>query len=497
MNSQEENKKRLASFTNAYKSMISTNDNAYKDIGYFGNRLNFLKVKDYSLEDIKKTIESGSITEKIKLSRNYFQIDGIYRRIIIHYATILKYVGLLIPSPAYNRSLSEDFVQKKYGAAMDFIDGINVPNLSTHFAIRALRDGCYYGVIQSIDKTSISILDLPVQYCTTRFKNKQNEDIIEFDVRYFDTIHDKKVREGALSVYPKEISNWYRKYKNVKNKYAKDPWVYVPTEISICLPFIDGIPNFLNIIPDTVEYDLAVEEDREKDAEEIRKIIIQKIPHLPTGELLFEPDEAKVMHDGAVKMMKNNKNISILTTYGDVDAIVSKTSRDNSINMITKALENVYTETGVSKQLFGSDSNLALEASINNDLAMMMIFANKISTLFTNIVNNKYSNSNIKFVYKILPVTYYNTSKFIDTTFKMATSGYSFILPMLGLGFSQKQLSDIKKLENDLLGLNELLIPLSTAYTESNNAGRPKKDDSEKSDKTIANEESLDKGGSE
>ena len=79
----------------------------------------------------------------------------------------------------------------------------------------------------------------------------------------------------------------------------------------------------------------------------------------------------------------------------------------------------------------------------------------------------------------------------------MANSGYSFILPMIGLGFSQKQLMDIKKLENDLMGLKDLLIPLSTAYTESGNVGRPQKDDSEKSDKTIANEESLDKGGSE
>lgn len=491
------NKERLASFTNAYKSMISTNENAYKDVGPFSSRKSTSGVKDYSLDEIKRIINSTSTTEKITLSRNYFQADGIYRRILIHYATLLKYVGILIPSPAYNRSLSEDFVRKKYGAAMDFVDGIDIPSLSVHFALGALRDGCYYGVIQEVGKRSISILDLPVQYCATRFKNKQNEDIIEFDVRYFDSIHDVKVREGALSVYPKVISSWYRRYKNRKNKTVRSPWVYIPTEISICLPFLDGIPNFLNIIPDTVEYDLAVEEDREKDAEEIRKIIVQKIPHINDGELLFQPNEAKVMHEGAVKMMKGNKNISVLTTYGDVDAIVSKTSRDNNVNMITKALENVYNETGVSKQLFGSDSNLALETSINNDLAMMMIFANKISTLFTNIVNSKYSNVNIRFSYKILPISYYNTSKFIDTTFKMANSGYSFILPMIGLGFSQKQLMDIKKLENDLMGLKDLLIPLSTAYTESGNVGRPQKDDSEKSDKTIANEESLDKGGSE
>lgn len=494
MVSQKDPKERVTSFTNAFNGMIATNDSAYKDTSFFGDRQNRERIKKYSIEEIYRIIESGSIREKISLSRNYFQGDGIYRRIIIYYATLLKYVGILIPSPAYNRSLSEDFVQKKYGVAMDFIDGIDIPTLSTNFAISALRDGCYYGVIQDVGKRNISILDLPTKYCVTRFKNKQNEDIIEFDTRYFDSISDEQAKKGALSVYPKPIVNWYKRYKNGK---VKSPWVYIPTEISICLPFLDGLPNFLNMIPDAVEYDLAVDEDRERDAEEIRKIIVQKIPHLQGGELLFEPDEAKVMHDGAVKMMKGNPNISVMTTYGDVEAIVSKTSRDNNVNMITKALENVYNETGVSKQVFSSDSNLALETSIQNDMAMMMVFAFKISTLITNIVNNKYSNVNIKFTYKFLPVSYYNSNKFIETSFKLATSGYSFLLPMIAMGFSQKQLSDIKDLENTLMKLDEKLIPLSSAYTQSaEGRGRPAKENEDKSDKTIANEESLDKGGS-
>jgi hypothetical protein len=47
------------------------------------------------------------------------------------------------------------------------------------------------------------------------------------------------------------------------------------------------------------------------------------------------------------------------------------------------------------------------------------------------------------------------------------------------------------------MNLDELLVPLSTAYTQSDNdIGRPTKSNDEKADKTIANEESLEKGGS-
>jgi hypothetical protein len=36
--------------------------------------------------------------------------------------------------------------------------------------------------------------------------------------------------------------------------------------------------------------------------------------------------------------MKNNKNVSVLTTYADVDAIVSKTTSDNVNNTLEKMM---------------------------------------------------------------------------------------------------------------------------------------------------------------
>jgi len=94
----------------------------------------------------------------------------------------------------------------------------------------------------------------------------------------------------------------------------------------------------LDLIPATIDYDEAVEINKERDLEEIRKIIVQKIPHLTDGALLFEPNEAEVMHDGAVNMMKGNKNISVLTTYADVDSVVSNTASEASTNALEKSL---------------------------------------------------------------------------------------------------------------------------------------------------------------
>ena len=487
----DEQVKTLATFAKVITDMVAKNESSYNSTRWGRNR--YERVREYSLEQINEIIDSGTVESQITLSRNYFTKGGFYQRLLLHYATLLKYTGLLIPNPSFGKNLSESYIKKKYNGAIAFLDNAKLPKLFTHIAIKALRDGCYYGVIQEVTDKSISILDLPIFYCRSRFKDKEDNDIIEFNVTYFDTITDGEYRKRALAAYPKEVVNYYRRYKNRKVNY---PWCYISPSIGICMSLIDDRPIFLNIISAELEYDDAKNINRERDLEEIRKILVQRIPHLQDGGLLFEPDEALEMHKGAVDMTKKNENLSVLTTYADVDAIVSKTSNDNALNSVDKALTNIYAESGSSSQLFGTDSNLSLSTSITNDMALMMILARKLENLITSIVNEKYGNSNVMFTYKILPISYYNQKDYVETALKLANSGYSFILPALAMDISQRELSNIKDLENDVLDLKEKLIPLSTAYTETGNVGRPEKDAQDKSAKTIANEKSLDHGGS-
>jgi hypothetical protein len=116
-----------------------------------------------------------------------------------------------------------------------------------------------------------------------------------------------------------------------------------------------------------------------------------------------------------------------------------------------------------------------------------------------------------------MPVTYYNANSYADTTFKLVGSGYSALMPALAFGLTQKDLVNIKDLENDVLKLGDRLKPLQTSYTQSakgsaeeggegspkskpvetdqEEGGRPKLKEDEKSEKTIENEKSLDNTG--
>jgi hypothetical protein len=202
-----------------------------------------------------------------------------------------------------------------------------------------LVNGCYYGVIAKVDKLNFSVIDLPVAYCATRFKDFQGNDVIEFDLSYFNTITDKTLKKAALAAYPDFIVKAYRKWDNNR---AKSRWVIIPSELGICFPMFDGRPFFLNVIPATIQYEAAVETDQEREREEIRRILVQKIPHLSDGRLLFEPDEAAEMHAGAVGMVRNNKNTSVLTTYGDVVSIAHSGAAEGTRSSLERMQQNIY-----------------------------------------------------------------------------------------------------------------------------------------------------------
>lgn len=480
----------ISSYSKAQQKMIATSDNTYGTLGT--SRARYLeRIRDYTPEKIERIITSGSLAEQQALSRNFFYKDGYYKQIIIHYATLLKYAGLLIPNPSLGKKLSTSHISKRYYNALDYVEKMNLPVFLTDCATRALIDGCYYGVIVQLDKQNFSVLDLPSGYCQTRYKDLNGDDLIEFDVSYFNSIVDLTAKEQALASYPKFIRDAYKKWQKQK---SSNSWVIIPSDIGICFPFFDGRPLFLSVIPASLEYDDAIQTERDRDAEEIRKILVQKIPHLQDGRLLFEPDEAAEMHAGAVGMLKGNKNISVLTTYADVDAVVSKTTGESTSKTLEQIEKNIYAQAGVSGQIFSSTGSSTLDASIKNDIALMMYLANKFSRFITNSINRIYGNTNITFKYQILPVSIHNMDKFVDQSFKLSGSGYSYLLPVVALGLSQRDIVNLKELENDVLKLGEKLIPLSSSYTQSsdNPTGRPKLDDSKKAEKTIKNEESLD-----
>lgn len=454
---------RLEMFTKAKDKMIGVNTDAYKLLyeNYYDN--NFLTAKrKYTPEEVNETINSNDLRKLQQLSESYYNSNGYYKQLINYYANLLKYAGLLIPS-TNGKSLSNSGLNKRYNNAVDYIDKMNLSIWLPRCATRALIYGTYFGLKVQVTKDTFSVIDLPVKYCRTNFKDDKGNDIIQFDINYFNTLTSEETKNSVLSLFPKEVRNAYL----TRKKKSNTPWVIIPSEYGICFSMFNGYPLLTSIIPVILDYDESVILEHAKDSTEIEKIIVQHIPHLNDGRLVFEPDEAEEMHTGAVGMLKSQKNVRVLTTYGEVEAIQSSSSNNQVDEKLNRMEQNIYARAGVSGQIFAPTGSASLNVALNNDLSLMMHLANKFSLFISNTINSLFGNSNISFKYTIMPISYYNTKEFIEESFKLVNSGYSLLLPALAQGINQKDLINIKNLENDYLKLNEILIPLSTAYTQS------------------------------
>jgi hypothetical protein len=153
---------------------------------------------------------------------------------------------------------------------MDYVERMQLPVFLTNCAVRALTDGCYYGLVTELEKSVFTTIDLPAEYCRSNFKDAMGNDVIEFNLAYFNSISDESTRKGALAAYPKIISKAYKEW----NAGRRNAWFIVPSEVSICFPILGGRPPFLSVIPATIDYDEAVVTERERDLEEIRKTIV-------------------------------------------------------------------------------------------------------------------------------------------------------------------------------------------------------------------------------
>lgn len=486
-------KEKNFNFARHLDNMVAKSSNSF-EVDYNGkHKIDPNDYKLYTEEEILRVINGSSILDKIKLSRNYFFTNGTFKELVLYYATLMLHRGFLIPLlKNQNLKIDDKNISKRYYQALNYINNMDLTNFLNHCSLTAVLDGTYYGVKVNVTKDNFSVLDLPSAYCSSYFKDIEGNDLIDFDLSYFDSISNAETRDDVLKAYPKEISKAYADYKKATgNKKRELAVMTIPSDIGICFTLVDGRPFLVNIIPLLLKQEDGLNVEIEKEKAGIKKILTQKIPHLNTGEFLLDIPEVEELHAGAVGMMKSNPNISVLTTYADTEIEGSETTNSKSYSLLDKTTSNIYSQAGVSHLIFNSDTSMALEPSINNDISIMMTLEEKFARFVTNIINSQFANGSISFNYKILEVSKQNCSKILEDSIKLATLGYSQILPSVINGVDQYELMNLKNLENNLLGLKDNLVPLQTSYTQTGSKtsdgepGAPNKDPLDKNPKTL------------
>jgi len=385
---------------------------------------------------------------------------------------------------------------ENYKKATFFADTVLNPKLNfPHITYKMLVYGAYYGLFLEKSETEIVFKDLPWKYCRSNYKTHKNVNVLEFDMSYFDTITNAESRELALSEYPKDFAKGYAAYK--KDLNAR--WFSVPPEYGVVFYYEDqNKPFFISMIPTISDLEDYRALEKSLDKLELERILVQKIPIDKDGNFVLTIGEAAELHRGVVNMLKNNEHTDVLTTFAEVEMLnISDRSikeRDN----LDKIERSVYTEAGVSRLLFSSDSATSVDASITNDMTLVLSMSEQYVNWLAYQANLRYGeNSKYYFDVSILPISHYNRKEMLDIYIKTAQYGYSKILVSIATGIKQSSFLDLMEFENDILKLSEQMVPLQSSNTQSGSAetsgegGRPTKSPEDKAPQTIKNEESM------
>ena len=490
--------------------------------------------------EVLKAINTGNINRMIDISNFFYKTSGIYARLCRYMAYLYKYdwfitpyvkgcEGLLDPDSGLGsiETSEEDKEKKKqftnFFKVLRFFEAFEVKKFCGEVALKVIRNGSYYGYLIP-QNNKVVVQQLPVKYCRSRFKIN-NRPVIEFNMKYFkDAYPDETQRYRIIKLFPKDFQKGYRLYINGKlmpdfpgdesGWYVLDPQSTVKFNIND-----EDYPAFIAVIPAIIDLDAAQELDRKKMAQKLLKIIIQKMPLDKNGDLVFDVDEAQELHNNAVQMVSRAIGVDILTTFADVEvADMSDRGTTTTVDDLEKVERTVFNEAGVSQLQFNSDGNIALNNSIANDEASMYNLLTQFES-FLNLLLEPFNKSPKRCYYQaqFLPTTIYNYKDLAKLYKEQAQMGYTKMLPPVALGQTQSSVLANAFFENDILDLVRVFVPPLTSNTmnaealqqrsavnkgDSGNAsgtnsngkegaGRPQKDDKEKSEKTILNKQSM------
>lgn len=495
-------------FTYSREKLEAPQSRSYNEFAFTADR-----VMDYggwgevsqggAIRDLRGRLEEALLSPDPKyireLSQHFFKISGVYGRTIRYISLLPLYENLVVPV-VLKEGVEKRRIMSEMNQVVNFFDKLKLKTAMKDIVLKVLVDGAFFGYLRS-NAGNYVLQDLPIDYCRTRYK-VNGFPVVEFNVKYFDEQFPLgNVRVKVLNSFPREVVEGYAEYKrgNVKEKFegqgSYGAWVALDPDKATGFYFDDSLRPLLSsaffAILDLLELKGI---EKKKAEEQLFNLIVQKVPLSKDGEFIFEIDESKAMHKNAAAIFANTQRADVLTTFADIERVDLENTGD-PIDL-DKWGKDIWSELGVSSQLFSTEGNLALEKSIVVDEALIFYLVEKIESWLNHQVNIRFNRAPTKYYFKVWfpPITQSNKMEMSKQYKELATLGYSKFLPALALGQSQLSLMSLAVFENDLLGLNEIMEPLKSSHTASagggGKGGRPEKPDAEKSDKTIQNQNS-------
>lgn len=493
----------------------------------FGNPKDPSHIK---VEDILKTPKTDEEAWR-KFSRIFYE-NSVYRRIVNYLASMYFNDYYVVPLIGDNKS-NKKKLMKDYNTVLRCLDeDFKVEQFTFDCLLGILKEGKIFYYIETYKKgrdVYYKPIKMPTDYCKiigtagTPAINIYAINLLFIDeqmTRYVDK--NILTREEVLKQYPKAIRQAYEKFEKGKRekKGTAPQWFIVPVTNGAAFTTDDGLPPLAYLIELLARIDKLEPMRDDYIATNLTKLLVQLIDIDKEGNPEIDLELAADFHKNlkGVAAKKNNMVDALTTLAKDVKVLSLGETGDATKNyeFLKTYYDELFTEAGISTELFNSTTAAALQESILKDEKFVHDLRVQIEDWFNFFLRGickKVIIKNTDFVFSYLDTSYRNREKMIGSYIQGAQYGFSKIVPQVALGVKQRYIESLNTFENDVLDLDTKLVPLQSSHTMSgktdsksagqtttenkeaqNNSdsknGRPQLESNEKSDGTVAKEAS-------
>ncbi|HEY8888934.1 MAG TPA: hypothetical protein VIM70_01570 [Clostridium sp.] len=445
----------------------------------------------YTREDVIKYLEKPELYSKNlrRMSNFLYVVSPQYRRLINYFATIHLMQYTVEPYYINYEKLNNKMFLKTYNDLCLTVENMNLQHELIKARVGAWREDIFFGYAHST-KDSFFLQKLPNDYC-------EITSIVDGCYTYsFDFLYFNGKNKAIFAQFPSEFEEMFAIYK--KDQTHKR-WQEVDPEKCFCLKISEDIDYplvpFCSVFASLYDIEDYKALQKTRTALGAYSLLAMTLPLDPKSDAsnpyLIDPDEVTKYYNFIASILP--PEIGLLLSPTEL-APIKFDEEKTQTNRVADSNAQFWTESGVSQLLMSAadGTGASLAKSVITDEALSWSLVKQIERNVNRLVD-RYNSETYKFKVSYINSTIFNYKELFDSFITSASYGLPTKMKAAAcLGISPNSFNNLLFLENTILDLPNLMIPMQSSATLSSDGtgGAPKKADGVKTasgDKTVAN----------
>ncbi len=382
-----------------------------------------------------------------------------FRRLIQYFAGLSDLSYVISPYRIDPGRASVSRMNSNYRKVMNFMSLVDTKQLAKILTV-CLREDTFYGTIW-VTNDNITIQQLPPDYCKIS-AIEGNVLNIGFDFSYFDRY------ASLLDYYPPEFRS---KYESVYKKNTKNKWIDLDSPTSFAIKANDdildySIPPFAGILREVYDIEDLKQLRLAKTTLDNYAMLVMTLGVDDDGNWKMDLGKAKEFYRNLDSVLP--EEIGSVLSPMPIEKISFERAHTGDTDTVAEAEQNLFTAAGVSSLIFNNNkaSANALTLSIKADQAITYGIVKSVEGMLNRLIQSQPFGKNFRVTF--LDCSPFNRKEVGDMYLKACQYGMpmvSYYCASQGLG--QAELDSMNFLENEVLNIKELFIPLQSSSTQS------------------------------